>query len=102
AAISHYNSFDAGAAWMQIALQATALGYAAHAMAGLIFDKAPEVLNLPERFRLEVGIAIGRRADAARLPDDLQLRELPSGRMPLDQICFQGLFPEHFNVIAAE
>lgn len=100
--VSHYNSFDAGAAWMQIALQATALGYAAHAMAGLVLGRGVEVLCLPNRFRLEIGITIGRAADANRLPDDLRQREVPSDRFPLDQISNPGPFPERFTAIAAE
>lgn len=99
---SNYNSFDAGAAWAQIALQATALGYAAHAMAGLIFESAPQVLAMPDRYRLEVAIAIGRRADVARLPKDLQSKEMPSERMPLDQIAFRGRFLRRPDAIAAE
>ncbi|MEM9912917.1 MAG: nitroreductase family protein [Pseudomonadota bacterium] len=99
---SHYNSFDAGAAWMQIALQASALGYAAHAMAGLNFDTAAQVLNLPERLKLEVGIAIGRQTRADRLPADLREREVPSNRMPLDQIAFAGPHPETATPIAAQ
>ncbi len=101
-AVSQYNSFDSGAAWAQIALQATALGYAAHAMAGLAFDRASEVLELPDRFKVEIGIAIGRQTDANRLPEDLQTREAPSDRMPLEQISFSGPFPSMFNPIAAE
>lgn len=100
--ISHYNSFDAGAAWAQIALQATALGYAAHAMAGLLFDEAPKVLGFPTRYKLEIGISIGRRTDPARLPDDLRAEEAPSGRMPLDQIAFDGRFPAAPAIMAAE
>jgi nitroreductase len=99
---SRYNSFDAGAAWVQIALQASALGYAAHAMAGLVFERVPQVLELPDRFRLEIGIAIGRQAGAGRLPQELKTREVPSGRMPLEQIAFSGPFPTRFSTIAAE
>ena len=99
---SHYNSFDAGAAWAQIALQATALGYAADAMAGLMFDEAPKVLHCPVRYKLQIAISIGRRADPARLPDDLRAEEAPSGRMPLDQIAFDGRFPAAPTTIAAE
>ena len=99
---SNYNSFDTGAAWMQIALQATALGYVAHAMAGLEFAKARDVLKLPDRFQLEIGIAIGRQADATHLPADLQSRELPSGRVPLEKIAQPGPFPSQPAIIAAE
>ena len=99
---SRYNSFDAGAAWAQIALQSTVQGYAAHAMAGLDFGKAKQILELPERFKLEIGIAIGRRADAAQLPEPLREREVPSDRMGLDQMSFAGPFPSHFDEIPAE
>lgn len=99
---SQYNSFDAGAAWAQIALQATALGYSAHAMAGLIIENAPRVLAMPDRYRLEVAIAIGRRIHRSTLSDDPQSREIPSDRIPLDHIAFNGSFPERYNTIAAE
>ena len=58
---SRYNSLDAGAAWAQMALQATLLGYQAHAMAGMDFEKAREILNVPERFRIEIAIAWDNR-----------------------------------------
>ncbi len=100
--ISKYNSFDAGSAWMQMALQASALGYAAHAMAGLDFEHATTVLGLPDRFRLEVGITIGRPAEAIRLPHDLRVRELPSNRYPLEQISYPSPYPARFTALAAE
>ena len=100
--VSHYNSFDAGAAWMQVALQATALGYAAHAMAGLDFNQASNVLHLPNRFRLEIGITIGRATTASVLSDDLRAREKPSNRIPLSRIAFSGPFPDRFHGVAAE
>ena len=57
---SHSHSFDAGAAWAQMALQATLMGYHAHGMTGLEFDKARAELGIPEGFRLEAAVAIGR------------------------------------------
>lgn len=100
-AISHYNSFDAGAAWAQMALQATALGYAAHAMAGLLFDHAPAVLGFPNRYKLEIAISVGRRSNATHLPVDLRSEEAPSSRMPLEQIAFSGRFPGTAETMAA-
>lgn len=99
---ANYNSFDAGAAWMQIALQAAAIGYSAHAMAGLEFETGRQVLGLPQRFRLEIGTAIGRQADPAKLPEGLQEREAPSPRKPLPQIAARGVFPWQVNPIAAQ
>lgn len=97
---SRTHSFDAGAAWAQIALQATALGYQAHAMAGLDYDTAAGALNVPERYRVEIAIAIGRRVDPASLPQELRDREAPSHRLPLRDIAFAGRYPKENDVAA--
>src|SRR3954471_8461146 len=47
---SHTHSFDAGAAWACLALQATKLGYQAHGMSGIELDRARTGLRVPERF----------------------------------------------------
>ncbi|MBD8893214.1 nitroreductase family protein [Roseibium litorale] len=86
------HSFDAGAAWGQAALQATALGYHAHAMAGILKDEINAALGVPERFKPEVGFAIGRRGDASILAEGLRGREQPSPRKPLSEIAFSGKF----------
>ena len=84
------HSFDAGAAWAQMALQATLLGYHAHGMTGLEFDKARAELGLPEDIRLEAAVAIGRRDHPDRLPEGLREREVPSDRKPVGEIAFAG------------
>lgn len=89
----HSHSFDAGAAWAQMALQATALGYHAHGMTGIEFGKAEEALGVPEGYRLEAAAVIGRRAEAERLPEGLREREGPSDRKPLAEIAHAGVFP---------
>ena len=89
---AYTNSFDAGAAWAQMALQATALGYHAHGMIGLDIAKASEDLKIPEGYRLEAAIAIGRKAPADLLPEGLREREVPSGRKPVSEIAFAGDF----------
>ncbi|MGZ3297401.1 MAG: nitroreductase family protein, partial [Asticcacaulis sp.] len=53
------HSFDAGAAWMSLALQAHSMGLAAHAMGGLDYEKAPLVLGLPPLLKVEAAVAIG-------------------------------------------
>lgn len=89
---SHTHSFDAGAAWAQLALQATRMGYHTHGMAGVDFDCARNELGVPDRFRLEAAIAVGHRGDMAKLPEPLRVREFPSDRKPLDEIAFSGNF----------
>jgi len=88
--MSGTHSFDAGSAWAHAALQATALGYHAHAMAGLLMEEIAGQLGVPERFKPEIAIAIGRLGDVSKLPEDLRLREVPSARKPLGEIAFSG------------
>jgi nitroreductase len=89
---NHVHSFDAGAAWAMMALQAHMLGYHAHGMVGVDFDRAQAELGVPETFRIEAAVAIGRMGDPATLPDALRDREVPSDRKPLDQVAFAGNF----------
>jgi nitroreductase len=90
---SHSHSFDAGAAWALLALQATRLGYHSHGMTGVDFGRAREKLSVPDRFRIEAAIALGRIADKSILPEALQAREVPSDRKPLGEFAFAGIFP---------
>ena len=91
---SHSHSFDAGAAWGSLALQALKSGWAAHGMVGLNFDEAFAALGLPQGYRVEAAIAVGRQGDKSILPEALQAREAPSGRLPVREIAFEGGFPK--------
>ncbi|MBM7329992.1 nitroreductase, partial [Agrobacterium sp. S2] len=86
------HSFDAGAAWFSLAMQAHLLGYHAHGMAGIFKDKIVEKLNIPEGYKVEAGVAIGTLTDKSVLPDDLAEREVPSKRLPLSDVAFEGRF----------
>jgi nitroreductase len=90
---SHSHSFDAGSAWMSLALQATRMGYYAHGMTGLDFDRVKTELAVPDRYRVEAAAAIGRIGDPATLSEKLRAREVPSGRRPVADFAFQGGFP---------
>ena len=87
---NHSHSFDAGAAWAMLALQATAMGYHAHGMTGVEFDKAEKELGIPADHRLEAAVAIGRQAPKENLPEQLQDKEAPSGRKPVSEIAIAG------------
>ncbi len=86
------NSFDAGSAFMSLSLQAHAQGLIAHGMAGVEYDKAPLVLGFPENLKLEAAVAIGYQGDDSSLADFLKEREVPSTRLPLSDIAFNGKF----------
>ena len=90
---SHSHSFDAGAAWMSLALQATRMGYHAHGMSGVDFERVRAELAVPERFRIEAAAVIGRIGDASFLSEKLQAREVPSGRKSVRDFAFRGAFP---------
>jgi len=91
--VSHSHSFDAGSAWAYLALQATRMGYYAHGMSGIEMDRAREELKVPERFRIEAAIAVGRIGDPATLNEKLRARETPSDRHKVKSFAFQGGFP---------
>jgi nitroreductase len=86
------HSFDAGAAWENLALQATMLGLVTHGMQGFDYERARTELNIPEGFRVEAMIAVGHPGDPAQLPEPLREREAPSGRKPLSEITCEGAF----------
>lgn len=89
------HRFDAGAAWAQLSLQATAMGFHAHAMGGINADAVRRTLAVPEHYEVEVGIAIGRQASAENLPAALREREVPSDRLPLVRVAFPATFPSN-------
>lgn len=86
------HSFDAGAAWMQLALQAVTQGLQTHGMAGFDRERAARDLDIPSDYRVEAAIAIGWPGDKASLPEALQAREMPSPRHPIARFAFPGRF----------
>lgn len=86
------HSFDAGAAWVSLALQATLLGYHTHAMAGVDFVAAAAGLDVPESFRVEAAVVIGKMGNLTQLSEELRAREVISPRKPRDEIACPGNF----------
>jgi nitroreductase len=89
---SYTHSLDAGAAWANLALQATRSGWAAHGMAGFDVPRTAAELGVPPDYRVEVAIAIGRPGDKSLLPEALRAREQPSDRLALSQLAWEGRF----------
>lgn len=90
---SRSHSFDAGAAWAQLALQGAKLGWMCHAMVGLDFDRAAAELHVPEGYAVEIAVAIGRRGPREALPEGmLRDREVQSGRSPVSELAFEATF----------
>lgn len=89
---AHTHAFDTGAAWFSLAVQTMKLGLYAHGMEGMSREKAMEVLGVPEGYRVEAAVAIGRLADRDTLPEDIRKNEVPSKRRPLSEVAFEGSF----------
>lgn len=102
ATVNPSASFDSGAAWMALAIQAELLGLSVHAMGGIDRDRVAELLRVPrDRFEILVGIAIGHRGDPADLPPMLRERETPSSRRELREVAIEGPLPEALAASAA-
>jgi nitroreductase len=86
------HSFDAGAAWQNLALQAWIKGYVAHAMQGFDYEKAASVLEIPIEFAVEAMIAIGKQGPKEQLPAELQAREAQNSRRPMRESIVEGKF----------
>ena len=82
---------DLGLAAGNLSVEATARGLSVHQMIGILPDKAREVYRIPEHFEAWTAMAIGYKADPAKLPDALKERDLaPRQRRPLGKFVFTG------------
>jgi nitroreductase len=86
------HTFDAGAAFENLALQGAAMGLVVHGMAGFNRDQARIALRVPDDYDVEAMVAVGHPGDPAELPPQLQAREKPSGRMAAREFIREGPF----------
>ena len=86
------HSFDAGAAWENLALQASLRGLVAHGMQGFDYERARTELGIPDEYRVEAMVAVGRPGPREALPEKLQAVESPNERRPLAKTVCEGPF----------
>lgn len=91
---SRTHSFDTGAAWMSLALQGSMSGLVVHGMEGFDYEKMRVELGVPDGFEIDAMCAVGKPGKVEDLPEDLQEKEQPSDRKPLNEIAFEGTFGE--------
>ena len=89
---SYTHSFDAGTAWGYLALQARLSGFYAHGMGGIKHEQIQQAFSIPEGYRVEAGVAVGRLADKSVLSERNREREFPSQRKPLSDVAFRSKF----------
>jgi len=86
------HQFDSGAAWENLALQATSQGLITHAMQGFDYERARKDLAIPDEYDVMAMVAIGKKGATEKLLPELQQREAPSDRKPLSEIVMEGKF----------
>ncbi len=89
--ISH--SFDAGAAWENLALEGSDRKLVIHGMQGFDYSKAREIFSIPDVYSIEMMLAIGKPGKVESLPENLQKSEAPKSRKSLKEITSFGTFP---------
>ena len=72
------HQFDSGAAWENLALEATSRGLVVHGMEGFDYEKAKKDLEIPDDFDVMAMIAIGKKGNKEDLPKEMQEKEVPS------------------------
>ncbi len=87
------HAFDAGAAWMGLALQGSAMGLVVHGMGGFDAERAKTVLEVPATQAVHIMIAVGHPGKVEDLPEKLQARELPNTRRPVRELVAKGKAP---------
>ena len=61
------HQYDAGAAWENLALEASTRGLVSHGMQGFDYEKARINLEIPDNFDVMAMIAIGKRGSKRKL-----------------------------------
>ena len=72
---SRTHSFDTGAAWENLALQGSQQNLVVHGMQGFDYDKAKQLLKVPDDYQVEAMIAIGKPGEKEELPENFQTAE---------------------------
>jgi nitroreductase len=90
---ARFHTFDAGAAWANLALQASLLGWSTRAIGGFDHETARKELNVPDDFAVEIAIAIGRPGEKTLLPEEFQALESPNQRRPIAESIIGARFP---------
>lgn len=88
---NRWAEFDAGAAWMSLALQARKLGLYAHGMAGFDPDRAFEAIGASrEDYEVIAAVALGRKDQPEKLPEEMSKMEAPNTRKSLSEVAMEG------------
>ncbi len=86
------HAYDTGAAWENMAIEGTSRGLVVHGMGGFDYEKAKQVLQVPDDHEVLAMFAIGKLAPKSSLSPELQAKETPSGRKKIEEFAMEGKF----------
>ncbi len=66
------HELDTGAAWEKLALEATSKGLVTHGLQGFDYERAREVLEIPDSYDVLAMVAIGKKAPKENLPHNFR------------------------------
>ncbi|GGF19923.1 nitroreductase family protein [Williamsia phyllosphaerae] len=93
-----YGAVDLGIATAQMIIQAVALGYVAHPMAGFESAAAIERLQIPAGERPLVLLAIGTLADPSTVDEKIAEKDARERtRLPLEQVAYASRWGHPFR-----
>ncbi|MFM2417451.1 MAG: hypothetical protein RL385_2174, partial [Pseudomonadota bacterium] len=84
--------FDAGLAYMSLALQGSQMGLVVHGLGGFDAEAARAALRVPTDHAIACFAALGYPGDKHDLPEALAARETPSPRLPVSELAAEGPF----------
>lgn len=86
------HTLDTGAAAENMFLQAFSMGLAMRGMQGFDYEKAREVLKIPQEYSVEALYAVGRKAPDEDLEEQYRLKDQPTDRKPVQDFVYEGVF----------
>ncbi|MDX1646681.1 MAG: nitroreductase family protein [Longimicrobiales bacterium] len=95
---------DVGLAMGNLLNQATEMGLYVHQMAGIDPEGAREAFDVPERFEVVAGVALGHLGDPEQLDDPGRRKSEVSerSRKPLGDLVFEGTWGETASFVDPE
>lgn len=87
------HSFDAGAAWMSLALQGTLSGLVVHAMQGFDQQRARDAIGAADVYDIQCMIAVGHPGRSEDLSEAFRALETPNQRRRVSEFVFEGVLP---------
>ncbi|MBS3119975.1 nitroreductase family protein [Candidatus Woesearchaeota archaeon] len=91
------HDFDAGSAWMSMALEGTGRGLVVHGMGGFDRERARTEIKVPDDYDVEAMVAIGRRKPDSQLTPEEKANQRISDRRPVEESVFKGSFGKNIR-----